>query len=86
MINKMITELKNAGWTFTFIGANIDVEKVANQISVSNYMVFEQTNEGTNAMFARERNSRMKYFDKMAKGESKEELSKDYFEKNSTAK
>jgi len=80
MINKMIKELKKAGWTFTFIGANIDVEKAAAQISVSNFISFEQTHEGTKDMFVKEQNARMKYFDKMSKGESKEELSKNYFE------
>lgn len=80
MINKMITELKEAGWTFTFIGANIDVEKAAANISVSNYIAFEQTNEGTQAMFVKENNARMKYFDNMSKGMSKEELSKKYFD------
>jgi uncharacterized protein YegL len=80
MINKMIKELKKVGWTFTFIGANIDVQKAATQISVSNFISFEQTQEGTKDMFVREQNARMKYFDKMSKGESKEELSKNYFE------
>lgn len=80
MINKMIRELKKAGWTFTFIGANIDVEKAAAQISVNNFIQFEQSVEGTQVMFSREKNARMKYFDKMSKGESKEELSKNYFE------
>jgi len=36
MIKKMIDELKALGWVFTFIGANIDVEKVAAQISINN--------------------------------------------------
>jgi hypothetical protein len=80
MINKMVKELKKAGWTFTFIGANIDVEKAAAQISVSNYIQFEQSIGGTQAMFVKEKNARMKYFDKMSKGESKEELSKNYFD------
>ncbi len=80
MINKMITELKEAGWTFTFIGANIDVQKAAANISIGNYIAFEQTHEGTQAMFAKEKNARMKYFDNVSKGMSKEELSKKYFE------
>ena len=80
MINKMIVELKEAGWTFTFIGANIDVEKAAANISVSNYIAFEQTHEGTQVMFTKENNARMNYFDKMSKGMSKEELSKKYYE------
>ena len=80
MIKKMIDELKALGWVFTFIGANIDVEKVAAQISVNNYISLNQTNEGTKAMFAKEKNSRMNYFDKMSKGGSKEQLAEKYFE------
>ena len=68
------------GWVFTFIGANIDVAKVAAQISVNNYISFNQTNEGTQAMFVKESNARMKFFDKMSKGESKEKLADKYFE------
>jgi uncharacterized protein YegL len=80
MIRKMINELKALGWVFTFIGANIDVEKVASQISVNNFISFNQTNEGTQEMFLKESNSRMKYFDKMSKGESKEKLAEKYFD------
>lgn len=80
MINNMIRELKAMGWTFTFIGANIDVEKAAASISVNNYIAFEQTHHGTRAMFEKEKNARMNYMDKMSKGASKEELSGKYFE------
>lgn len=80
MINKMVNDLKNAGWTFTFIGANIDVEAAAANLSVSNFISFSQTDNGTKAMFMQEKQARMKYFDKMSKGESKEELSKNYFD------
>jgi len=80
MIKKMIEELKELGWVFTFIGANIDVEKVATNISVNNYISFNQTDEGSKAMFTRESKSRMNFFDKMSKGMSKKDLSEKYFE------
>ncbi len=80
MINNMINELKILGWTFTFIGANIDVEKAASQISVSNYIAFEQTHEGTKSVFEKENNARMNFMDKLSKGASKEELANKYFE------
>ncbi len=80
MIKNLIDELKALGWVFTFIGANIDVEGVAAQISINNYISFNQTIEGTNAMFAKESNARMKFFDKMSKGTSKKDLSEKYFE------
>jgi hypothetical protein len=80
MIKKMIDELKVLGWVFSFIGANIDVEKAAAQISVNNYISFNQTNEGTQAMFAKEAKSRMNLYDRMSKKESKDKLAEKYFE------
>ena len=44
------------------------------------YISFNQTNEGTQAMFKKEANARMKFFDKISKGESKEKLADKYFE------
>ena len=84
MIKNLIDELKALGWVFTFIGANIDVEGVAAQISINNYISFNQTSEGTNAMFAKESNARMKFFDKMSKGTSKKDLSEKYFDEENS--
>jgi len=80
MIKNMIDELKAMDWVFTFIGANIDVDKVASQISVNNYISFNQTAAGTDVMFAREKNARMNFLDKVSKGTSKKDLSNNYFE------
>lgn len=82
MIKQMIDELKSMGWVFTFIGANIDVEKVATQISINNYINFNQNAQGTKAMFEKESSSRMNFFDKMSKGTSKKDLSDKYFDEN----
>ena len=84
MIKNLIDELKALGWVFTFIGANIDIEQVAAQISVNNYISFNQTAEGTKAMFAKESNARMNFFDKMSKGTSKQDLSDNYFEEENS--
>lgn len=45
MIKKLIEELKKEGWTFTYIGANHDVEQVAASLSIPNRLKFE-ANEG----------------------------------------
>lgn len=95
-VMKMIQELKECGWNFNFIGANIDVEKVATGLGIENAICFEQTSHGTTAMFEKENRSRRAYYKRveqcMASAEAgqlskreKEELmrkaGKGYFEK-----
>lgn len=60
-VAELIERLKNNGWVFTFIGANIDVEKAAKSLKIDSYAKFEQTNEGMINMFEQERRSRMAY-------------------------
>lgn len=40
-VKKLIDEMKRASWTFTYIGANHDVEKVAFSLSITNSLKFE---------------------------------------------
>lgn len=80
MVKNLIDELKAMDWVFTFIGANIDVEQAAAQISINNYISFNKSSAGTNAMFAREKNARMNMYDKMSKGVSKKDLQGNYFD------
>lgn len=68
VIKKLVESLRTQGWVFTYIGANQDVEKVAATIAINNVMNFNTTSEGTCAMFEKESNSRMRWFDKVAKG------------------
>ena len=82
MVKNLIDELEAMNWVFTFIGANIDVEKVASQISINNYISFNQSSAGTNAMFAKEKNARMNFFEKVSKGSSKKDLSEKYFDED----
>jgi hypothetical protein len=83
-IKKLVDELKSKGWVFTYIGANQDVEKVAATISVTNTLNFCTTAEGTDAMFAHERSSRSRFFDKLSFCKSKEDrdclAEDDYFD------
>jgi hypothetical protein len=53
------------GWTFTYIGADQDVEKVAGEIGVQNSLRFSANAEETQAMFEKERRSRSKFYSKM---------------------
>jgi Mg-chelatase subunit ChlD len=60
-IKALIEELKEKNWTFTYIGANHDVEKFALTLSITNTMTF-QANEGSmQDMFAKEKKARNLY-------------------------
>jgi len=61
-VARMISQLKEMGWNFNFIGANIDVQEAASKLNIDNCMAFEQTEVGTAEMFRRERQSRMSYY------------------------
>lgn len=61
----MIEQLKEMGWSFNFIGANIDVIATSARYKIDNAMEFKQDDAGTKAMFAKERKSRMKYYERL---------------------
>ena len=66
-IKSLVEELRQMGWTFTYIGADQDVEKVAGAIGIQNSLCFSANAEETVAMFARECKSRSKFYSKMCK-------------------
>ena len=71
MIKNLIEKLKKQGWTFTFIGTdNLDVEAMATDMGIDNHLMFQENEEGTKEMFAREKKSRMRYSACVALGES----------------
>ena len=59
------------GWTFTFIGANIDVEELASRMNISrgNTLSFSSTAEGTRNMMRSYSNSMESYYSSAASGE-----------------
>ncbi len=61
-VAKMISALKEEGWSFNLIGANIDVQGTAASLNIDNALEFQQDEAGTQAMFAHERSSRMAYY------------------------
>ncbi|MDL2310142.1 VWA domain-containing protein [Parabacteroides sp. OttesenSCG-928-B22] len=50
MIKNMVGELKELGWVFAYIGANQDVDKVAESMNIKNRMCFEASPEGSRRM------------------------------------
>lgn len=51
-VRQMISQLKELGWTFNFIGANIDVAEVSSKLNIDNAMAWTNDEEGTKEMFA----------------------------------
>lgn len=60
-INALIKEKKEKGWTFTYIGADHDIESAAGRIAVNNTMTFTKSVKGVEEMFRKERASRAAY-------------------------
>ena len=79
-IKKLIEELKLNRWTFTYIGADHDVEKFANSISITNTMTFEKNEEDMNMMFTNEKLARARYSEKIR---TNKQTDTDFYEEKS---
>ena len=83
-IKSLVEELRHEGWTFTYIGANQDVEAVAGSMGIRNTMAFEETAEGCHCMFDIDRKSRSRFFDRLKMKDFSKSFveEEDYFEKS----
>lgn len=82
-IKKLVAEMKQKGWAFTYIGANHDVEKFAMSISITNTMTFSANEADMSAMFAKEKNARVRYSQKIR---NKENTDKDFYREDDDEK
>lgn len=64
-IKRIIDEQKALGWTFTYIGANHDVEKAAATISITNTLKFEANSLKILGMINLEKEARYRYSKKI---------------------
>ena len=76
-IRQLVEELTKNNWTFTYIGADHDVEKFAISISINNTMQFNKNEADMEAMFAKEKSARAMYSQKIR---SKEDTNMNFFE------
>jgi hypothetical protein len=74
MIKKLVQKLKGLGWVFTYIGANQDVDAVADSLSVDNKISFSADSEGMHCMMAKERSSRAIFYNKVSESLSNNEV------------
>ncbi len=77
-VKTLIGGLKKQGWTFTYIGANHDVERAAFSLSITNTLKFEANDQDVKRAFDDDKNARVLYASKMRSGEN---LQEDYFKK-----
>ena len=61
-IKSLVSELRQAGWTFNYIGANQDVDMVADEIGIHNRMTWQTDPEEAKAMFSKLKSSSMRFF------------------------
>lgn len=76
-IKKFVEEQKQNRWTFTYIGTDHDVEKIALSLSINNSMYFSKNEEGIRSMFVKEHHAREKYSGKIR---SKEDTASNYYD------
>ena len=62
-IRRMIDELSEKGWIFSYIGANQDAIRVAESLSIKDALNFLATPQGAQAMWAKERIARLQAYD-----------------------
>ncbi|MBQ3631524.1 MAG: VWA domain-containing protein [Prevotella sp.] len=81
-IKSLVEELRHEGWTFTYIGANQNVEAVAGSMGIRNSMAFEETPMGSKKMFDIDRRCRASFYKKIRlhKADKCCEEDIDYFE------
>ena len=83
-IKSLVEELRQTGWTFTYIGANQDVEAVAGSMGIRNTMAFESNGAACYSMFKAEQKARYRFFDKLVQklksGDDCMVYEEDYFE------
>jgi hypothetical protein len=69
-IKNLVEELKQQNWTFTYIGADHDVEKMAAKMNIHNSMSFDKSDSDIKRMFIKESRSRVKYSLNISEGEA----------------
>ena len=75
-IKKLVEELKQEHWTFTYIGTDHDVLNAGTSISITNTIIFDKNEEGVKSLFLREKEARLNYSQRIR---DKVETGEDYY-------
>lgn len=72
-IKNLVTNLKKQNWTFTYIGADHDVEEMALKMNINDFLTFDKSDIAIKEMFVKESAARVKFSLNISKGASKNE-------------
>lgn len=72
-IKNLVTNLERQNWTFTYIGADHDVEKMALKMNIRNSLTFEKNDFAIKQMFTKESSARVKYSLNIKEGDAENE-------------
>ena len=64
-LRRLIDQLKEEGWSFSYMGSAHNVKDVADLLSIDNYVEFSHNHVGTSSSWAHERSSRHSLYHKM---------------------
>ncbi len=67
-VRSMISELKEKGWYFTYIGTEHDVRHVSLSLNIKSSLSFNKNSKGVSDFIAREKLSRSNFYDKIRSG------------------
>lgn len=65
-LRKLIEQLKQEGWSFSYMGSAHDVKEVTDLLSIENVVEFSHDQLGAGNSWGRERSSRRAYYQKMS--------------------
>ena len=65
-LHRLIDQLKEEGWSFSYMGSAHNVKDVADLLSIENYVEFRHNDMGTCSSWAHERSSRHSLYHKMS--------------------
>lgn len=64
-LRRLIEQLKEEGWSFSYMGSAHKVKEVTDLLSIDNVVEFSHDNLGSDNTWRRERSSKMAYYEKM---------------------
>ena len=83
-IKYLVTELKEKGWVFAYIGTNQDVDAVADDMGIRSRLCYDYSPSGADCMFELERSSKREFYARLHR-EGRNFMRQedyDYFESN----
>jgi hypothetical protein len=61
-VQKLIEECKGLGWNFAYIGADHNVEEIAEKLSINNTSIFEKSDRGVKSMWNQQMDAMESYY------------------------